>query len=62
MPKFYLHYGQPDNSHHHRKITETPAPGERYFLDDRVHNTAEVVKTIEATSWLAAREEVPDFI
>jgi len=61
MTIFYLQFGNTEDSKDYRKQTDTE-PSPRYFLDSRLHATAEKVKEIEAATWLEAREEVPDFL
>jgi hypothetical protein len=61
MPIFYLQFGNTEDAKEYRKQTET-YPIERYFLDNRLHATAEKIQEIEAQDWLEARALVPDFI
>lgn len=50
MSAFYLQFGMIDNA--------TRFESERYFIDHRQHKAAKVVETIEAESWIDARETV----
>lgn len=51
---FYLLFGSTDDAH----MFPTVPP--RHFIDAREHKRAEVVDSIEAASWLGAREVVAD--
>ena len=61
MTTFFLHYGNTETSFKaHAKGLLTVLPDPREFLDTHEHKeSAAVVKTIEAASWLDARLEIP---